>query len=141
MLGRKNFILDPGLSSSLVACFPDGAPVSHPLDLAPELSRQKLAKMCHARRSVLVTADREFVALLDIDIKQIWAILLLPQQPDTHLDILQRLFAGRLVFKPSVEKSAMIEMIGENRFVLDVSLADPSLRVSCRCRWVSAVPL
>ena len=85
----------------------------------------------------MVTYDREFVSLLNVETKQAWGVLLLPEQPGSHADILQRLFGGKLVFRPSIERAAMIELVGKNRFLLDVSLDDPLLSVFCGCRWVS----
>jgi hypothetical protein len=136
LLRHRSFILDPTVSGDLMSCFPDGVFACQPADLVLELSRPKLVRMCHTRHSVLITADREFVPLLSVETKQPWGLLLLPRQPESHGDVLQRLFAGRIVFRPSVERSAMIEMIGQNRFLLDFSLDDPSLNVFCSCKWV-----
>jgi hypothetical protein len=137
LLSRRTFILDQNVSGDLASCFPKNVSVAQPKDVLPEPSRQKLATMCYTRRSVLVTADREFTLLLTVETKQVWGVLLLPDDPACHAEVLRRVLEGRLVFRPSVEPTAMVEIIAQNRFLLDVSRGDPLLSVFCGCRWAS----
>lgn len=137
LLSRRHFLLDSSVSGEAASCFPAEASVSRPADGDREKARQELARQCYTRHSVLVTADREFVPFLNIETMQAWGILLMPEEVGTHADILKRMFRGRLVFRPSAERAAMIELVGQNRFLLDVSFDEPALTLFCSCRWAS----
>src|SRR5215813_8667428 len=88
LLSRRSFILDQNVSGDLASCFPNSVSVCQPPADVPE----SVATMCHTRRSVLVTADREFVSLLGVETKQVWGVLLLPDQSASHSEVLRRVF-------------------------------------------------
>ena len=62
--------------------------------------------------------------------------ILLPEKEPTQLDVFRRLFAGTLVFRPAVERMAMIEHAGRNRLLLDMRQDQPVLSIFCSCRWL-----
>ena len=61
----------------------------------------------------------------------------LPEPTTIAAETLRRMFAGKVVVTSSVERAAMIELVGQNRFLLDISLDEPLLSVFCDCRWIS----
>ena len=76
LLSRRSFILDAALSADLDSCFPDGVCISHPPQTLEWQQPNMWARLCYARHSVLLTANREFVALLNLETRQAWGVLL-----------------------------------------------------------------
>lgn len=134
---KLRFILDRGFSVKLAAYFPEGTHSPYSLGLAQQPSSQEVLKLCQEKHGILVTANAEYASLLSLDRKTSWGVLLLPNNEAVQLDIVRRLFVGNLVFRPSVERIAMLEYARRNRLLLDMRHDQPILSVFCDCRWLS----
>jgi predicted nuclease of predicted toxin-antitoxin system len=133
---KLRFIFDHGLPAELAACLPEGAYAVHPTGVAQQASREEFAELCQRKHGILVTADSEYASLLSVDVKASWGVILLPNKEPTQLEVFHQLFAEKLVFKPAVERMAMIEYAGRNRLLLDMRHDQPVLSVFCSCRWL-----
>jgi len=69
---------------------------------------RKCPRSCQQKHGILVTADSAYVPLLTLDHKTSWGVLLLSDVESAELDVVRRLFARNLAFRPSVERMAMV---------------------------------
>jgi predicted nuclease of predicted toxin-antitoxin system len=133
---KLRFIFDHGLPVELATCLPEGAYAVHPTGLAQQASREEVAELCQRKHGILVTANSEYASLLSLDAKAPSGVILLPEKEPNQLDIFRRLFAETLVFRPAVERMAMIEHAGRNRLLLDMRQGQPVMSIFCSCRWL-----
>jgi len=133
---KRNFILDDGMPEELARYLPEGTRRLREFGDPKKLSHQEVVHICQLKGGILVTADGEYALLLNADGKEPWGVVLLPQDGTTHLNILRRLAAGRLVFRPSGERGAMLEYARHNRLLLDIRHNPPTVTVHSSCRWL-----
>jgi hypothetical protein len=134
---KLRFIVDHDFAVDLALYLPAGtfSPYSLGFDRRP--SRQEVARLCQQKHGILATADSAYVPLLSLSHKTSWGVLLLPDNESAQLNVVRRLFAGNLAFRPSVERMAMVDYASRNRLLVDMRHDEPVVSIFSDCRWLS----
>jgi len=85
---------------------------------------------------MLVTADNEYAPQLGVASKTAWRIILLPTEDHAQADVLRKMVEGHLIFRPSAERSGMLEYVRRNRLLLDFRHSTPVVTVHSDCHWL-----
>jgi len=130
-------VLDPSMTSTALRYLPQITRTLRNADNVEKLSREDVAQICRTEHAILVTVDFEYVPLLGGDSKSSWGVILLPSDETMQTERLHRLFRGKLVFRPAVDRMGIFEYVRLNRLLLDIRLTPPVITVHCDCRWLS----
>lgn len=123
------------MSANLMQYLPKGAYALADFDFPEGSSRQDIVRFCQQRHGILVTVDSEYVLLLVTDTQAAWGVILLPQAETSQIDVLRRLLAGSLHFRPPTERTSVTEYIRRNRLLLDIRRDPPILSLYFNCCW------
>lgn len=134
---KQRFFLDYGLPFELMQNLIGAALPNQNFSLAEGLTRLEVAKVCQQKRGTLITADPEYVPLLCSVSRSGWGIILLPSDESVWFDVLRRLAAGGLLFRPYLDQTGMGEYARRNRTLLDLRPSHPVLSVYSNCRWLA----
>lgn len=131
----KNFILDHTVSHGLARYLPAGARHLSEFDDGKAFSRNAVVGICQGKNGILVTADVEYASLVGTDSKSSWGVILLPSEDAAQVEILCRISEGKLMFRPSAERTGMFEYVRRNRLLLDFRQSPPIVSVHSDCYW------
>lgn len=131
----KNFVLDRTVGNDLARFFPQLARHLSEFDDAKTFPRSTVASICRVKNGMLVTADSEYGALLRLPSKSPWGIVLVPLKDSAQTDVLRRMSESSLMFRPSAERTGMLEYLRRNRLLLDFLYSAPIVTVRSDCCW------
>lgn len=132
----KNFLLDHPVSNELVRYLPPNTRHLSELAETKMFSRDTVVGICRDKNALLITSDVEHAPFLSSPNKSSWGLILLPPMATEQSDVLRRISEGKLLLRPSAERSWMSEYVRCNRMMLDLRHNPPSITVYSDCHWV-----